>query len=131
MKPSSSVLLIEPDTILAGHYKRQIVAAGFNVVLVRSAQEALEATTHTVPDVIVMELMLQNHNGIELLYELQSYDDTRSVPIIVCSYMSEQELGISPAQASQLSISTYLYKPKATPKQLVHEIKKIVQGTPA
>jgi len=63
------ILLIEPDRPLAGSYCQALETAGHQVVLCAGAQSAIFATDSRIPDVIVLELQLIEHSGIEFLYQ--------------------------------------------------------------
>ena len=78
------ILLIEPDGILASTYKRALVLAGHQVTMCAGAQAADIAADQTQPDVVVLELQLPGHSGIEFLHEeFRSYSDWSKVPVIV------------------------------------------------
>lgn len=110
----TDILLIEPDTILGSMYKKTLQRAGYKVDLQTSAQTAIHALDRDIPKLIILEIQLGEHNGIEFLYELHSYPDWHNIPIIINSLIPVDVLGISPDTAKELGIAEILYKPKVT-----------------
>lgn len=124
------VLLIEPDRLLADTYRRAIEASGNTVVMCASAQSAIYAADEVLPDVVVLELQLIGHSGIEFLYEFRSYGDWRSIPVIVHSQVPSSEFSGSWGILSrELMIKDYHYKPITTLKILLRSINDCLPAT--
>lgn len=117
------ILLVEPDRILASSYCRALENDGHVVVWVVGAQSAIAATDHNTPDIIILELQLVLHNGIELLYELRSYVDLQRVAVIIMSNIPKAEFSKSTGLAA-FRIERYLYKPKTTLQDLRKSVKQ-------
>ena len=126
VKTSIVVLLLEPDEQLAQNYTNALTQAGEKVMWATTAQQALQTIDTKTPDIIVLEINLIEHNGIEFLYELQSYADTSKIPVILVTYSTKKELGLTRKQQEKLSIIEYCYKPKTTIEDLVHAVQGIV-----
>lgn len=116
---SRTVLLIEPDKILAETYKAALLHANFTVSTARDAQSAIHEVDTNIPDVIVLELQLATHNGVEFLYELRSYPEWQNIPVVILSQISELEAGIDKKMTKKLGIRHYRYKPQTSLKKLI------------
>lgn len=117
------ILLIEPDTVLATIYSRGLRAAGHTVSWVTIAQEAVfEADKHS-PDVIILELQLVGHNGVEFLHELRSYPDWQAVPVVVHTNVPQTDL--SPTLQTGLGVAAYHYKPQTTFQNLLTTLNRL------
>lgn len=79
------ILLIEPDQVLANIYYLSLKSKA-KVQVVYSAQAAIIQMNKNLPDLIILEPRLIDHNGIEFLYELRSYPEWQEVPVIVLSF---------------------------------------------
>ncbi len=121
------ILLVEPDTILGKTYSSVLKRAGYDVAAVKTAQDAISYIDRHDPDCIVMEIQLANNNGIELLYELRSHSDLKSKPIIICSNVSKQDLGLTTEICERLGITDYCYKPSMRLETLVKMVKLAVE----
>ena len=83
-----------------------------------NAQEAIHLADQNLPDVVILELNLAGHNGLEFLYELRSHTDWKDVPVVIYSHVSPQEAGLDKATKKRLGITDYLYKPLTSFKKL-------------
>lgn len=117
------VLLIEPDTILGEIYEKAFTVKGYEVKHVFGAQDAVIAADDKNPDIVLCELQLVGHSGIEFLYEFRSYTDWQMVPVIVLSTVPPIEFsGSQNGLKEQLGIDAYLYKPTTTLAQILRTI---------
>src|ERR1700733_7447717 len=104
----SQILLIEPDKSLAKTYHQALKQAGHKVVSVTSSQQAINSADKLAPDVVVLEIQLVGHSGIEFLYEFRSYPEWQSIPVIVHSNVPYVELKDGwPLLSKQLGVSSY------------------------
>ncbi len=109
------ILLVEPDIILGHSYSRAFQVQGHEVIWKTSAQAAIATVDHQIPDIIVLDISMPLHNGIEFLYELRSYRDCRDIPVIALGAIPLKSMNDND-QWRQLK-ALYLYKPNA---KLVH-----------
>lgn len=84
------VLLVDDDRWLAESYQRLLNKEGFEVCLSTNAEDAMMEIEESLPDVVVADVMLEGHTIFSLLHELQSYDDTRKVPVVLCTNLSHR-----------------------------------------
>lgn len=112
-----NILLIEPDKVLANCYASCLRPAGHQVEVSLSAQSALAAMDQQQPDLIVLELQMASHNGVEFIYELRTYPEWLQIPVIIHSFVPKSQL---PPQArlAELGVIDYLYKPTASLRRL-------------
>lgn len=116
------ILLIEPDYILAKNYQAVLEHAGHTVHREPSAQTALFAMENGLPDLVILELQIPMHNGIEFLYEFRSYPEWQHIPVVVLSLTPEEDAGGDTGLLEQLGVRGYLYKPQTKLSKLVRTI---------
>jgi two-component system phosphate regulon response regulator PhoB len=118
-----NILLVEPDFVLAQTYKQLLEVHGHNIVTAATAQEAIVEADKQTPDLVVCELQLVSHSGIEFLYELRSYPEWQQIPVIVHTSVPPFEF-VSSRQglAQELGIAQYLYKPATDLSQLIRAV---------
>ena len=85
MTATVRVELVEDDVLLARQFIAALSREGYTVHHSRHASEAMLAIDEVLPDVIILDVLLPATTGFALLHELQSHDDTRSIPVVVCS----------------------------------------------
>lgn len=117
------VLLIEPDAVLADVYTCALEREGYRVDWCAHAQDAISAADNKRPDVVVLEMQLAGHGGVEFLYEFRSYPEWRSIPVVLQTLVPPVAVGLSRQQRQLLGISAILYKPAAKLRHLVSAVK--------
>ena len=114
------ILIIEPDVVLADIYAKALTTQGYKVVVAGDAQTAISLADKEQPDLIVMEIQLAAHNGIEFIYELRSYPEWQAIPIIIQSLVPISEFNTKITQ--HLGVICYLYKSSTTLFKLINEV---------
>lgn len=118
------VLLIEPDAKLVRVYEQALVQAGHTVSWSPHAQAAIHKADTQQPDVVVLELQLSKHNGIEFIYEFRSYAEWQHIPIVLLTLVPPHALSITPEMLEECHIVQCLYKPASNLKQLIHAVEE-------
>lgn len=119
----AQILLIEPDRILTETYGRSLVSAGHQVIACFTAQAGIQAADKQQPDVVVMELQLVEHSGIEFLYEFRSYSEWQGIPVIIQTTVPPSEFSDNwELLRQELGVKTYLYKPETDISQLIDAV---------
>jgi len=122
-----NVLVVEPDAVLARGAKKTL-QHDCRVRCVSSAQQAIDAIDENLPDVIVLEPQLGLHNGIEFLYELRSYPEWLSIPVVIWTAnvnVTDREL-VQPLRL--LGVQEVLYKPRCSLARLAKATKSLAVG---
>lgn len=124
-----NILLVEPDKILGSVIKAAFEAVGDDVVWTRSAQIALDSLDDTLanqPDIIILEIQLGLHNGIEFLYEIRSYPEWQHIPVIVHTINENSKDNIFSPALKQLGVVQVFYKPQTPTASLVKAARRLV-----
>lgn len=122
----SQILLVEPDRVLANLYSKALTSSGHQVEVATSAQSAIHAVDHLKPAVVILELQLINHSGIEFLYEFRSYPEWQNIPVLVLSNIPLVEFAGSQALlAKELGVDSYFYKPATSIKRLISAVNQL------
>jgi DNA-binding response OmpR family regulator len=120
-----NLLLIEPDKRLAATYRAYLEENGYAVGWAAHAQDAVIQADTTTPDLVLLELQLAAHNGVEFLYEFRSYAEWQAVPVVLLTTIGPHALGLTPAVMERLGIERCLYKPATTLKQLLRTVREV------
>lgn len=123
------VLIVEPDTLQAGAMAAALERAGHTVAHAVSAQAAVHLSDEQTPDVVVLELQLPRHNGVEFLYEFRSYAEWLHIPIVVYTFVPERELEPAVTLRTELGVVQVLYKPATSLAQLVTAVQAALPVT--
>lgn len=119
----AQILLIEPDRLLAESYVQALQSAGHQVNAASGAQAAIMTADTATPDLVVLELQLVEHSGIEFLYEFRSYPDWQNIPVLVQTHVPRAEFTDNWQLLEQeLGVRDYLYKPRTSLRDLVSAV---------
>lgn len=123
----AKILLIEPDWVLSKIYQQALEQAGHVVVTANSAQQAIDVADKNSPELVIVELQLGVHNGIEFMYEFRTYSEWLYTPVIINSLVPPTEFQDNYVLDHELRIYTYLYKPQATLQQLLRSVQECLE----
>ena len=123
----SNILLIEPNTLLAKTYAQALRQAGHQVAHSTGAQAAIVAADKQTPDVVILELQLPVHNGIEFLQEFRSYSEWQGIPVIVNTVIPPTRLDSGRTALRQdLGVDTVVYKPRTSLSDLLGLVRQYI-----
>ena len=80
------ILLVEDEAHLRDLYRDELEDAGFTVWPVSSGREAIDWIKKERPQLIVLDIMLPDISGLQVLQEIKTFDKT--IPIIINSAFS-------------------------------------------
>lgn len=116
----SRILLIEPDLVLAEAYRQALGADGHQVICCASAQAGIISADQHPPNLVILELQLIEHSGIEFLYEFRSYPEWQDIPVILHTLVPPAEFNDNrQLLRDQLNVADYLYKPQTSLRELL------------
>jgi len=89
--PASKILVVDDQPINVQLLKRKLEREGMRVAAAYSGQEALDLVAQDKPDLILLDVMMPEMDGIQVCQRLQASEDTRSIPIIFVTARSSKE----------------------------------------
>lgn len=128
----AQIILIEPDKVLADIYRQGLQAENHQVVICASAQAAIFAADEIRPAIIIMEMQLIGHSGIEFLYEFRSYTEWQAIPVLIHSQVPPSEFQDAwSLLKDELGIEGYLYKPTTNFATLARSVRVVLDAIPS
>lgn len=116
----TKVLLVEDFPVMQKFYKDALERAGYDLDVVSDGSQALEKVAETTYDVILLDMLLPNLNGIEFL---EQFTDRPSVTkILVLSDFTEPS---RIKRAYELGAAGYLVKSDYPPSELVEKLAEV------
>ena len=120
MEPKK-VLSIEDDAFLSSLVSGKLIESGFSVITAGTGKDGLAKAKQEHPNLILLDIMLPDMGGFEILEHLKSDPDTKDIPVIILSNLGgrdEIEKGVA------LGATSYLIKSNILP----HEVAEMVQS---
>ncbi len=119
------VLIVEDDQFLSDLYKMQLQKEGFKVVQSFDGLDGLAKIDNESPSIVLLDLILPEVSGMEVLKKSKSRPQTSKVPIVILSNLRDED---KIKEALSLGAEGYIIKPTLTPKQIVEELRKYLKG---
>jgi CheY-like chemotaxis protein len=119
------ILLIEPDAVQAQTFVQALSREGHVVTHALSAQAAVHCADEHRPDIVVMEVQLPGHNGIEFLYEFRSYPEWMEIPVVLYTFVPVRELEKLTTLEALLGVKRIFYKPTTTLRSLCAAVNQV------
>ena len=115
------VLLAEDDKFISRAYQDGLSRAGFTVTAVFDGNEALEKLKSDKPDIILLDVIMPEKNGFEVLEEIKKDNELKRVPVIILSNLG-QDTDIQ--KGRELGAVDYLIKSNFSMGEVIEKIKK-------
>ncbi len=106
------VLFVEDDIAIAQMYRLKLELDGYQVAVAGDGEVALQMARALHPDIIFLDIRLPKLDGIGVLEALRADPLTKTVPVVILSSHSEQELV---ERGAKLGVLDHLIKSKTTP----------------
>jgi len=103
-----SALIVENDVDVAKVFNMALRHAGFNVTVVENAASAIAFISRQFPDLLVLELMLPDMNGLDLMRYIRKQPNNEKTHVVVCSGATG---GFQKHQAIEAGAQLFLGKP--------------------
>ena len=103
----SNLLLIDDDVELCDLLASWLTQEGFQITACHDGQSARQALTQSAPDAVVLDVMLPDGSGLELLKQLRG--EHPELPVLMLSARGEpldRILGLEPVSYTHLTLPT-------------------------
>jgi two-component system alkaline phosphatase synthesis response regulator PhoP len=121
MGPMSRILIVEDDQDIAKLVARYLNKAGYTTEIVASGRDALRTITTNAPDLLVLDLMLPQVDGLEICRAVRANKKTAAIPIIMLTARGEESDRIV---GLEIGADDYLSKP-FSPGELVARVRAL------
>ncbi|MFZ2189977.1 MAG: response regulator [Candidatus Magasanikiibacteriota bacterium] len=123
MKTKKKILIVEDDQFTIKLYTRLLTDTGYQIISTPAASEALSLAKLEKPDLIIMDLMLLDGNGFEVIKQVRKDKTLSKVPIITLSNLG-QETDIN--EALKKGSNKYFVKSNTRFEEVVEAVKKLI-----
>jgi len=119
------VLLVEDDPTQSMMYELEFTNNGYRVVIADNGAKALKLAAKEQPDIILLDMILGDMSGLELLKKLKANSETKNIKAVVLSNLQKKGL-IDEAKA--VGALDFLIKMHFFPKDVVTRCKKYLNS---
>jgi CheY-like chemotaxis protein len=123
MNIMAKIMIVEDDPMLVEIYEKKLQGVGFEIKVVTSGRAVKDEAISWQPDLILLDVVLPDMDGFEILEAVKKEEAIRNIPIYVFSNLSAKE---DIDRATSLGATGFLTKSSFTPSQLAEKVKELV-----
>jgi PAS domain S-box-containing protein len=122
-EPIKHLLVIEDDPYVVRLYQRLFQFNKLSIDVATNGKDGLAKARTIKPRLILLDVMMPNMNGIEVLKELKKDETTKHIPVIMLSSLGEEAVIVS---AKEAGAEDYIIKSDFTPEELLVKVQKYI-----
>jgi len=123
----AKILLVEDDLFMRRLYSEAFTLAGYTVTAAVDGGEGLMQIYKDIPSIVLLDVMMPEMNGIELLEKIKADPITKHIPVIMLTNLSGKT---EENNALSKGAEKYLVKSEYEPKQVVQIVEEILSVHP-
>lgn len=118
------ILWVEDDDFLAGMIAKKLLTIGVDFDRASDGESALSSIDTKKPDIVMLDIMLPNMSGTEVLQKIKENPDTKNIPVIMLSNLSQ---GDELEKAKTLGAAKFLVKASLTLDEIIAEMENLLK----
>lgn len=123
MSAKIRVAIIEDDMAIVQMYRTKFENEGYEVATAPDGASGLELIESFKPNIVLLDLMMPNMNGLDMLSKLRSQPGGREAKVVVLTNMGDTETA---TRVYKLTADDYIVKAEMTPKQVAERVKNLL-----
>ena len=112
------------DEFFKGLVTKKLMSEGFNVYEAADGEEALKKTKDEKLDLVLLDILLPNVDGFEVLSKIKNDPDTLSIPVIILSNLGQKE---EIEKGLKLGAVDYIIKAQTTSDEISEKVKSVLK----
>ena len=118
---ATKIAIIEDDPAISQMYRMKFETDGYEVETAENGKIGLELAEKMKPDIILLDLMMPEMNGDEMLDKMRKTPWGKDTKVIILTNIGEQEI---PDHVKTLGVRAIVLKADMTPRQVADLVKK-------
>lgn len=119
-----NILVAEDDKFLSAAYRVKLSKKGWHVTIVEDGHEVIDYLEKQKPSLILLDLIMPNMDGFEVLEAVAKVDPDHKIPIIVASNLGQKE---DVDRALSLGARDFIIKSESTLDAIVAKIESLLK----
>lgn len=122
----AKILLTDDDPLLIRMYQKKLEIDGHTVETADDGVAALKKVKSFTPDLILLDIMMPNMNGYQVLEKLKADASTKKIPVILLTNVGSSDEDVE--KGLDLGAVAYIVKAENRPSTVVSKVKEILAG---
>ena len=123
-QPKAKVAIIEDDISIVQMYQTKFVSEGYKVETAGNGEAGLELISRFKPDIVLLDIMMPNMNGLDMLRKLRNLPEGRTIKVLVLTNMGDSETA---TKVYKMAATDYLVKAEMTPTQVIERVQRLLK----
>lgn len=119
----TTVLIVDDDEFLLEMYALKFKEEGFSVEIAETGRDAINKASSMQPDVILLDIVLPEMDGFEVLQEMRGGKATPQPLIVILTNLSQKD---DAQRGIRLGADDYIVKAHFTPSEVVMKVRKLL-----
>lgn len=119
-----AILMVDDKPESIKPFERQLLIAGYKIILATSGIEALREMDRNKVDLVIIDLLMDRMDGFMLIKLIKQTEKFKHIPVAVLSATSQGDADIE--RASRLGIVRYFMKHNTKPQTFAEEVTRIL-----
>lgn len=124
MSDKKTILLVEDDVFVSDIYQTKISSEGYEVILAENGLEAIKKLEKSIPDLILLDIIMPYMDGMETLRKIKSEEKWKKIPIILLTNLSDKE---KIEEALGVGADDFLIKSHFTPSEVINKVNMLLK----
>ena len=116
-----TVLVVDDDPVIVKLLQVNFEMEGYQVITASDGEEGLQRARESMPDVMLLDVMMPKMNGLQVAAMLKGDDTTAAIPIVLLSAKAQA----ADVQAGRAVADEYITKP-FDPLELLDRVSKLI-----
>lgn len=118
------ILIVEDDSFISDMYKAKLEYLGYNIKIAENGKVGFELATSFNPDLILLDIVMPEKDGFELLSDLKKDEKLKDLPVILLTNLGRRE---DIEKGFKMGANDYIIKAHFTPQEVVEKVNKILK----
>jgi CheY-like chemotaxis protein len=119
---AKKILVVDDEHYMRRLMQHHLLRAGYEMITAHNGREAVEKATLEMPDLVIMDVMMAELDGLSALKQLKQSAITREIPVIMITASAQ----MGTRQESETSGAAGFFTKPFSPTQLLLEIKRLL-----
>lgn len=124
MSTKAKIAIIEDDIAIVQMYRTKFEKSGYTVETAGDGLTGLQLITAFKPDVILLDLMMPNMSGLDMLSNLRRQPGGREAKVVVLTNMGDTETA---TKVYKMAANDFIVKAEMTPKEVEERVEKLLK----
>lgn len=120
-----TVCIVEDEALISEMYKTKLEQEDYLVITAEDGEQGLKLLKQYKPDIALIDLMMPNKDGFELMKELKADSELSKIPIIILTNLDDAETA---DKTANFDAAFYLIKSQYSPSDVVNIVREVLDS---